>query len=210
MMKSKIKNLSVFAGITFLGVVAVLLCGLAFSKLFNISSFSRSGMAGVFVTWATMVPGFCIIPYLILRKAYSVPVSDLGLKKPRRYEPAVVMLIMTAVLIWLMMNRPMFSAALFVSVLLQNLGIAFAEEFFNKGVLFSLGQRITDRKVFVVILCAAVFAFVFHSSDSFYVNLSYRFPMGIILGLIYMRTHSLCLPVTLHLVNNLIATSVFN
>lgn len=209
-MKNKVKNLSVFAGITFLGAVAVLLCGLAFSKLFNITSFSRSGLAGVLVTWASMLSGFCIIPYLILRKAYSVPISDLGIKKPRRYEPAIAMLIMAAVLIWLMMNRPMFSAALFVSVLLQNLGIAFAEEFFSKGVLFYLGKRITDQKVFVVILCAAVFAFVFHSSDSFYVNLSYRFPMGIILGLIYARNETLWLPVTLHLANNLITTSVLN
>ena len=209
-MKNKLKNLSAFVGITFLGALAVLLCGIVFSKLFSISSFSRSGMTGVLVTWMSMLPGFCIIPFLILRKKCLASPSDFGIKKPGRYEPALVALIVVATLVWLMMNRPMFGVMLFVNVLLQNLGVAFTEEFFTKGVLFYVGRRITDWKILVVILCAAVFAFVFHSSDSFYVNLTYRFPMGIILGLIYSRSETLWLPVTLHLVNNLIASSAFN
>jgi len=209
MMKNKIKNVSAFAGITFFGVLTVLMCGLALSKIFNISSFSRSGMIGVLVTWMSMLPGFCIIPFLILKKKYSVSPSDFGIKKPGRYEPALIALIVIAALVWLMMNRPMFGVMLFINVLLQNLGVAFTEEFFTKGVLFYVGRRITDWEILVIILCAAVFAFVFHSSDSFYVNLTYRFPMGIILGLIYSRSETLWLPVTLHLANNLIASSAF-
>ncbi len=60
-MKNKVKNASAFAGITFLGVFTVLVCGLAFSKLFSLASFSRSGMIGVLVTWMSMLPGLCYL-----------------------------------------------------------------------------------------------------------------------------------------------------
>lgn len=95
-----------------------------------------------------------------------------------------------------------------VLVIMQNLVVCYCEEYFTKNVIFTrLGYQWNNCYLFCLI-SAIVFAFLIHSADSFMINLTYRFPMGIFLAVVYEKRKNIWIPVMLHLLNNLIATSM--
>ena len=58
----------IYAFVTVLGVMSVLIFGLAFAKALKVTSISGMGFYGVLITWLSMIPGFCLVPYAILKK----------------------------------------------------------------------------------------------------------------------------------------------
>ena len=209
-MANRLRNSLIYAFVTVLGVMSVLIFGLAFAKALKVTSISGMGFYGVLITWLSMIPGFCLVPYAILKKKYKINPKDVGIARTSRKELIVILMISVTAFLYLFAARKDITLVLLFTVLLQNLGVALSEEFFSKGILLYLAGKITENKFMAVLLCACVFAFVFHGSGDPLINLTYRLPMGIILGLIYLKTDNICLPVILHLINNLVATSALN
>jgi len=206
--KYRVRNAIFFIEMTFIGIISVLILGISLSKAFSIVEISQAGFEGVVFTWLAMITGFCIIPYTIMKRKYGVDIKELGLATPGKYEIATIVLSFGLTIIYLLFNRSNMGIGVFTIVLLQNMGVAISEEFFSKGVLYYIASRITETKIPVVFICSLVFAFMFHSQDPLMVNLTYRLPMGFILGICYIKTNNLYLPICFHVINNLIATSL--
>ena len=89
-----------------------------------------------------------------------------------------------------------------VFALVQNIPIAFCEEFWCKGVIFTQLKHIFKNNYIVILISAIIFAFITHLGQSFLANLVVRFPFGLVSGFIYYKTGKLIYPVLLHLLYN--------
>ena len=82
--------------------------------------------------------------------------------------------------------------------------------------IVSLGEEFTYRKLIIgllkekyktwisILVSAILFAFILHMSEDIVTNLFIRFPMGVILGCIAVKTNSIAYTVVLHTIYNLI------
>lgn len=207
-LKTRVKNSVIFLFVAYLGVVSVIISALILSRILGIMDISEIGFKAVLLTWGSMVCGLCIIPGVLVKKMYKVTVSQLGLGKIKSMEIVSIAMLIIATTILLFVSGKNIDLGLLIIVLIQNIGVAFSEEFFTKGVLYYIAGHISGIKIFAVTTCALVFAFLLHGSDSFYTNLFYRLPMGIVLGIVYLKSRNIYIPVCLHIANNLLATSV--
>lgn len=205
---AKLKNIAFFIGISVWGVIAVILFGVLFNNFFLLLNLSNMHLQQILLTWTAMSMGLCITPYLIVRGVYKTSINELGLGKIKNYEIFGIVLITILTIVYLLQNRNELNFFILAVAIIQNLGVAISEEFFSKGILFYIAKNITAVKLAAIVMCAMIFAFFFHSGDLFITNLTYRLPMGIILGIIYFKTENIYLPITLHVANNLIATSM--
>jgi len=83
-------------------------------------------------------------------------------------------------------------------------------------IVVSLGEEFTYRKLIIsllnkkyktwiaIIVSAFLFAFILHMNEDIVINLFIRFPMGVILGCIAVKTNSIAYTVVLHTIYNLI------
>ncbi|MBE5841267.1 MAG: CPBP family intramembrane metalloprotease [Butyrivibrio sp.] len=205
---SRLRNFVYFIVLSIFGVVAVILFGVLFSSVLSLFKSISMEIRQIILTWTAMIMGLCIVPYLIVKKVYAPTAYDIGIGKIKRYEIFGICLIAFLAIAYLLLKRPEMNLYILMAAIIQNIGVSMSEEFFSKGILFYIARKITKVKIIVVVMSAVVFAFFFHSEDLFITNLTYRFPMGIILGIIYLKSENIYLPITLHLANNLIATSV--
>ena len=205
----KLRNLAYFIGISIFGVVAVILFGVVFSNFLSLFNFRNLQLQQILLTWTAMIMGLCVTPYLLVKILYNPSITELGIGKIKKNELFGIILISFLTIVYLLLNRTNLNFFIFFVAIMQNLGVAISEEFFSKGILFYIAKNITAMKMLAIVMCALVFAFFFHSGDLFITNLTYRLPMGIILGIIYFKTENIYLPITLHIANNLIATSIF-
>lgn len=204
----KKKDIIIFIGIIIIGVVSVIVTAFLCVNFMCSLGIANAMLGKIMLTWISMLTGFCIIPTYILMKIYEFKMCDLGVGSISKIEKNVILLVVGMTVFYLITERNICNITILGITLLQNLVVAISEEFFSKGILFFVIKKITDNKIIIVLICSCVFAFVFHSSDAFFVNLTYRFPMAIILGICYLKTNNLYLPIILHLVNNLLATSM--
>ncbi len=204
----RIRNIVYFIGISILSCISVILCGFIISQLLSFINILNSELEMLLLTWTALVLGLCIIPYVFVNKIYNPSIKELGIGEIKNYEILCILSVISLMILYLYVDKSNLRIILLIQVVLQNMGVAFSEEFFSKGILFFIGKKITSNKGVVVIISSIVFAFMFHSGDLFMTNLTYRFPMGIILGIIYLKTDNIYLPIILHVANNLVATSL--
>ncbi|MBB2181884.1 CPBP family intramembrane metalloprotease [Lachnospiraceae bacterium MD1] len=204
----KVKNSLQFIGIVILGMVGVIICSLIITNVMNVFGIAASSMGMILLTWSAMLIGFGIIPTFLLRRKYSITKLEVGFGPISVLEIIICLFIIGITFLYIVIGRNITNVILFTIAIFQNIGVAIFEEYFSKGILFFIAKKITSNKVIIVLICSCVFAFVLHSSDSFMTNLEYRLPMSVILGVCYLKTNNLYLPITLHLVNNLLATSL--
>ena len=162
----------------------------------------------ILLTLGAMLIGFWHNTHFLLRRKYSITKLEVGFGPISVLEIIICLFIIGITFLYIVIGRNITNVILFTIAIFQNIGVAIFEEYFSKGILFFIAKKITSNKVIIVLICSCVFAFVLHSSDSFMTNLEYRLPMSVILGVCYLKTNNLYLPITLHLVNNLLATSL--
>lgn len=204
----KVKNSLQFIGIVILGMVGVIISALIVTNVLIAFGIVDLSLGKILLTWGAMLIGFGIIPTFILRKKYSITKLEMGFGPITMFEIIICLSIIGITLVYIVIGRDITNIILFIIAIFQNIGVAIFEEYFSKGILFFVAKKITSNKVIIVLICSCGFAFVLHSSDSFMTNLEYRLPMAVILGVCYLKTNNLYLPITLHLANNLLATSL--
>lgn len=153
--------------------------------------------------------GLVAVPFLILKIKREIRLQDVGLKRNTAAEK-VIIIVGSGFLLYILLNYRHVQNTLLAAVIVQNMIVAFSEEFFTKGILFCYLSDIIKNKIVIILISGAVFSLLFHSSDPLGVNLLYRFPMGIIFGIIYYKNGNLSIPIFLHLTNNLIATQMLD
>ncbi|MBU3110228.1 CPBP family intramembrane glutamic endopeptidase [Clostridium lacusfryxellense] len=202
---TKLQAILVFMCIVFLPILLLLISGVTLSRIFvHIMNYPVK----IFITWFSMGLSFVFLPYLFIKKNNKVSLADFGILKITKKEFIFCLTVIISLYSFLILRTN--SVYIIIIATLQNLGVAFSEEFFNKGVMFFQSKKIFSNSVFVVVLCSLVFAFILHSADPPLVNLFYRFPLGLITGYAYLKTNKLYIPVTIHFINNMLSTGLLN
>lgn len=159
-----------------------------------------AGIADNTVIWVSMGLAMVVLPYWFLkRRQPELRLSDVGLVRPAAFSLVAVAAVIGAIVaVKVGQGRDL------GLILGQNLPIALAEEFWCRGVLTRQARTFLRSDTHVLLVTALVFAFVTHLSGSPLDNLLYRFPFGLLVGFIYLKTRSLTWPVTLHLAYNML------
>lgn len=150
--------------------------------------------------WLSMIIGMVIFPIIYLRKNDNAVCNfvDLGLKIDFPLDAIFI----TLLIIFLIVVKALIFKGDIVFALVQNIPIAFCEEFWCKGVIFTQLKHIYKNNYIVIFISAMIFAFITHLEQSFLENLILRFPFGLVSGFIYYKTGKLLYPVLLHLLYN--------
>jgi membrane protease YdiL (CAAX protease family) len=90
-----------------------------------------------------------------------------------------------------------------ISFILNCFLTSLSEEFFYRAILLKKMVKVTGRLSGTVII-SIVFSFICHSGAGFTENLIWRFPISLILSYLYLRKNNLFMPVTVHLIVNLL------
>lgn len=203
-LKNRVINILLFLTILFSSFVLCIISAIFISKILG---HTLSYLDKILITWISMGTFYILGPYLFLHKKYKISLQNLGLKKVTRIQLIFCLIILIGTYLYIFIGTKM-TLYYCIIITLQNLGIAFSEEFFTKGIMFFQIGKIVDNSYFKILLSALIFAFLFHNTGSFFTNLLYRLPMGIALGYTYIKTKNLYIPITLHFVNNILASSI--
>jgi membrane protease YdiL (CAAX protease family) len=91
-------------------------------------------------------------------------------------------------------------------IIISFIGVAFTEEFITRGLLLSI-LREKINFTFCIILNGFIFAFVYHSSSDFFGNLIIRFPLGMFLTLLAIKTKNIYPGIFFHFAFNIFVNS---
>ena len=90
-----------------------------------------------------------------------------------------------------------------ISFILNCFLTSLSEEFFYRGILLKKMVNVAGRLSGTVII-SIIFVFICHRGAGFTENLIWRFPVSLILSYLYLRKNNLFMPVTVHLIVNLL------
>ncbi len=147
-----------------------------------------------------------IIPYIVMNKLYGLNLEDLGLV--RIPTKKIIGLIGLVLLMAFLISYLYDDIGVFFLSVIANLFIAFSEEFLARGVYIWILRRIRDNDLFVYLVNAIIFVFVFHSDASIMENLIWRLPFTIIILLAYHKTKRLYLPIAIHFLYNIFVVTI--
>nr|WP_245341845.1 CPBP family intramembrane glutamic endopeptidase [Enterococcus rivorum] len=90
-----------------------------------------------------------------------------------------------------------------IAIIVSFIVVALTEEFYSRGVLYSEIERMWGRQT-AVLLSSFIFAFLFHSNSEFVVNLLFRLPIALLLGILRKKTNSIYIGSAVHYIYNII------
>lgn len=148
----------------------------------------------------SLLISFMIIPYIVVKSNYNVTIKEIGIKKTKVIDGmlAFIAIIFSIVLLHLKMD-----IGGFMEIVLQQIFVSIAEEFLMRGIIFFLLLQFLKKRYKAVIVNAIIFAFLLHTGGDIISNLVYRFPAGIILASITLKTGRLYPAIIIHFVYNL-------
>lgn len=165
----------------------------------------------VFVSFTLpMLTALVIAPLTIKLFVQKTSLSDLGLAFPISKLSLVLCILMGAVSIILTFCLDRFSE-LKVSawtVLFHFFFVALSEEIILRSIIMNELLCFSRSILVLCVINGAIFAFIYHSSEDFFINLLVRFPLGLILSFVRLRSKSTYPAVMLHLMYNMIVTII--
>lgn len=189
------KNEKLVVQIIFIIVISNFFCMFCFF-LFN---FIMSGKAEMVASIVSLVISFMIMPFLILKRKNNINLYELGIKKFGILDYVLLSITVLFLSLFIVMNGDIKA---FWEVACLQLFVSISEEFLIRGIICYLLLQLLHKKVWVVIISALVFGFVFHTGGDVVTNLLYRFPAGIVLAALALYTRKLYPSIMLHFVYN--------
>lgn len=154
------------------------------------------------IVFLSMVAGFCILPYIYLKKKYNLTIGDFGIKA-LNVKTAIL-----GIVCLILLEGYLFYTGRTISFLVVNsiqmAIVAFTEEFWARGAMCYLLAKISTRPWFIILLSSLSFAFLTHINEPFIDNLLYRLPGALVMGIIYVRTRNLLYTVLFHFSYNMV------
>ncbi len=155
--------------------------------------------------------GMVVIPLVWERVVRRIDFREMGFAIPRHLVREVIygvlllfLFVAYSYVLLLKQNEHLsFTPYMTASVCIPWLFVAFGEEVLYRGII---QRRLCSLcgKYGGLILASLVFAFLGHFKAPLIDNLILRFPFGLILGYLYLRSRSLLIPVGLHWVFNVL------
>lgn len=185
--------------IAILPTILILISGLSLTIAF-------SGIEAAFkdtvIIWFSTTVSMSLIPMYLLNRYRKTTWEGIGLifkLSAIEWIGLVLMGLITAILA--VMNH---SETTIVILALQTLAVAINEEIWIRGILLTHLRQIRVPPVWAILITGIVFGFITHLNEPFMDNLLWRFPGGLLLGYIALKTNRLSIPIMLHYLNNVI------
>ncbi|MFD4706953.1 CPBP family intramembrane glutamic endopeptidase [Gottfriedia sp. NPDC058432] len=93
--------------------------------------------------------------------------------------------------------------AVLISLIIHFLVVSIGEEYIYRNLILNTLRR-NYNNFLSIMISALMFAFVLHSNEDFSINLLVRFPLGILFGLIAVKTKDIKNSVLAHTIYNLL------
>ncbi|MEK5231759.1 CPBP family intramembrane glutamic endopeptidase [Lysinibacillus sp. FSL K6-0232] len=185
--------------VLFLPLLLVPLLGLILYFSFpNVDSRAFS----IFVVFLSMASGFCILPYIYMKKKYDLTIGDFGIRALNIKTAIIGIVYLILLEVYLFYTGHTVSFLVVNSI--QMAIVAFTEEFWARGAVCYLLYKISNRPWFIILLSSLFFAFLTHINEPFIDNLLYRLPGALVMGIIYVRTRNLLYTILFHFSYNMI------
>ncbi len=132
-----------------------------------------------------------------------IPEGNRFIKEIDKKGKAMLCLAGFAVLYSIVCRKEFASVSLMCMIIFHYTVVSLGEEFTYRKLI--LGFLNTRYKTWISVAASAfMFSFILHMNEELIVNLLIRFPMGIVLGYIAVKTNSIAYTIVLHTVYNLI------
>lgn len=139
------------------------------------------------------------IPIAIKHYGERVSLSQMGLKFRANKTNIVLLIINFGVLVAAAATYAVqiSSTAEFVTKLIHIMVIGITEEIMMRGIVFNdLEEKFNT--VIAIVLNSLIFAFIYHSGSDLLSNLLVRFPLGLILSLVRVKTKNVYNSIVMH------------
>lgn len=206
-MKDKIKNISNLSLLTshLLALTEIIIIYLSVNLIIS-SLFGFTHAYDGFILLAGM-----FLPVILWERGIKkIPFKETGMTVPEDFIYELITAILLLLIIICYNFLLPYSAKinnltviLNISFILNCFLTSLSEEFFYRAILLKKMVKVTGRLSGTVII-SIVFSFICHSGAGFTENLIWRFPISLILSYLYLRKNNLFMPVTVHLIVNLL------
>jgi len=174
----------------------------AISGVILFSLFPNSETLNLLIIAISMGLGFCILPYLYLKRQYNVEFTSFGIKSLSKLDCLLLLLVFGGVSSYLLWTGETYSFVFLNSV--QMLIVASTEEFWARGAICYILSKINNNPWFIIIVSSICFAFLTHINEPFIDNLIYRLPGALIMGFIFVKTKNLVYTILFHFSYNML------
>ncbi|BBE31045.1 hypothetical protein OSSY52_11860 [Tepiditoga spiralis] len=189
-----------FILLSFLPVFSALFLSiLSLTLLNNLNLSVKSILSVLFSMGISMI----LLPSLLVKKRFKNSLKKFGLSITIEFFDIVFLIL----IFFIIMSFQIFyhSIDFFKTILFQTIVVAISEEFWARGILINYLNKIINSKFMILSISSFIFAFITHINNPIVDNLIWRFPMGFLLGYLYMKSGKLWIPIGLHLCNNMIS-----
>ncbi len=154
------------------------------------------------MTYISMISSFVVIPMIFL-KVVGISFGKLDYKKYcfKTILVFVIGVILALAISYLKYNEMKRSIFVFS---IQILPVAVSEEFWARVGFFRLLEKYKYNSLHIVLISSFVFGFVIHFNRPFVENLVFRFTGGLVLGILYLISKKIEVPILIHFLNNLL------
>lgn len=179
-----------------ISIIAVYVCvclTLIINLIINNFDIKLSDYMQTYINYSVPVlSGLFIFPFVLVK----IKFMDVGepVKFKLDYLSICLILIGTVISCY-----KLFFQGLHLHIIIHTLVIAISEEFLYRYILLNK----CENKV-MLLISSFIFAFVLHSNEPLIMNLIVRFPIGLILGVIFIKRKELLLCILLHYIYNLV------
>jgi membrane protease YdiL (CAAX protease family) len=188
----------------FSGIPILLLIGFVIvsAHFFNANTINNSYLLIFLQQSLPMLLAFVLIPIVIYKKTMKINMAEIGVKFPEnKIAKAIDLFMITGFSIVLVINSNI-SNEIIGALVFHFIFVAITEEFLFRGIIMHSIKDISGKTWISVIVSSLIFSFVFHSQGDIFINLIIRFPIGVIMGIMRVKTNSLATPIIVHWIYN--------
>jgi membrane protease YdiL (CAAX protease family) len=206
--KASANTLLTVAGFSIVPLILLFTLEIVISPLGLFSDVKRSELRYFLQVAPPMLIAFLLVPALAANRSLKLRANEMGLSVQKVRRTCFIVLPILAALIALATVRFPFIVVdgYTTSVVVAHFAIvAISEEYLCRGIIHHLTVKLLGRTL-AVIATAIIFVFAFHSSTQVIVNLIYRMPIGVILGLLRVYTGNIYAPIAVHWIYDVVLT----
>ena len=160
-------------------------------------------MEGSMLVGLTMPTVISLYLFPKLCQKTLMPERNKSPKEMKQRWKAILFLVGFAVLYGIICRKEFESIPMIAVIILHYTAVSLGEEFTYRKLI--LGLLNTRYKTWIaVVVNAIMFSFILHINEDLIANLLIRFPMGIVLGCIAVKTNTIAYTIVLHTIYNLI------
>ncbi|MFR6275769.1 MAG: lysostaphin resistance A-like protein [Blautia sp.] len=160
-------------------------------------------MEGSMLVGLTMPTVISLYLFPKLCQKTLMPERNKSPKEMKQRWKAILFLVGFAVLYGIICRKEFESIPMMAVIILHYTSVSLGEEFTYRKLI--LGLLNTRYKTWIaVVVNAIMFSFILHINEDLIANLLIRFPMGIVLGCIAVKTNTIAYTIVLHTIYNLI------